>query len=79
MKFLRLTGIARCFCFFAMGQKQKNEKWKMKNERLWLGRRKNKHSQHLKFTNQKGGIEGGKGQKKRDVFISSKIFFRGLT
>ena len=33
----------------------------------------------LKFTNQKGGIEGGKRQKRQGVFISSKNFFLGLT
>ena len=29
----------------------------------------------LKFTNQKGGIEDGKRQKKRDIFTSIKFFF----
>ena len=33
----------------------------------------------LKFNNQKGGIEGGKQQKRQGFFISSKNFFRGLT
>jgi hypothetical protein len=32
--------------------------------KIVVGQKKNKRSQHFKITNQKGGIEGGKRQKK---------------
>ena len=51
---------------------------KNRKRRLWLGKRKNKHSQHLKFTNQKGGIEGGKRQKRQGVFHLVKKIFSGI-
>ena len=52
---------------------------KIENEDCGWAKEKTNTVNTLKFTNQKGGIEGGKRQKRQGVFISSKIFFRGLT
>ena len=51
----------------------------IENEDCGWAKEKTNAVSTLKFTNQKGGIEGGKRQKRQGFFILLKKFFRGLT
>ena len=48
---------------------------KIENEDCGWAKEKTNTVNTLKFTNQKGGIEGRKQQKNRGFFISSIFFF----